>query len=658
MFTPLPPARTGTADYAGQLVAELHKIVTLQVFENARGVSWKSFDAVIYQIANNPYHAGFYNLAIEQPGISVLHEVNLHDLIKDQTLNRANERAYLRELMYEVYGQDLKDPVRAESFQVPQPRAFSMLRRLLDRSERCIVHSKYAARELRQKGFSRPIAVIPHGSSVKNLNASANRQAVRAGPGAPLIGLFGFQRPDKRVLECFRAFETLLSSYPLAQLLVVGEPHPDVPLRQWIAQSRLESCVHILGYQTIQDYDSNMAACDIILNLRHPTFGETSGTMMRAFGLGKAVIVSDSGANCELPEDVCLRIPPDDYEAAVLVECMKWLLETPSRVAEIGCRAQQWVADACSWPRVAQMYAAFARTAADRTAPARNGRVRPTPADTPADTPAVFEQLSPQTVGAYLRRWIDPASEATGHFRAHSHRLVRTVQCIPLGTTQDRILELGCSLQITPALRQLLGYGEVRGCYWGPPGEIFKASAIATDGELFDCSIDLFGPDADPFPYPDDYFSTILCCELLEHLENDPMHMMSEVHRVLQPGGILVLTTPNIASLRSIAQVLKGAHPASFYRYSRTRLGGDPEPAHSREYTPDEVRLLLADSGFVVLSVETGPYGEMDPKDTQWVVPVLQGLKLPTALRDDCIFAVGRKESLARTRFPGWLYGK
>ena len=654
MFTPLPPARTGTADYAAQLIGELQKLVDLQVFETARRINAKSFDAVIYQIANNPYHAGIYDMAIEHPGISVLHEVNLHDLIKGQTLNYGNRRAYVRKVMYEVYGEDIRDPERTDPFEVPQPRTFTMLRHLLDRSRACIVHSTYAERGLRQKGFAGPVAIIPHGSSVSHPDSAACRHAIGAGSAAPLIGLFGFQRPDKRGLECFRAFEALLSSCSSTQFLVVGEPHPEVPLRQWIAQARLEDRVHVLGYQpTIEAYDRHLAACDIVLNLRHPTFGETSGTMMRAFGMGKTVIVSDVGACRDLPEDVCIRIPPDDYEAQVLVECVKWLLETPSRVEEIGRRAQQWVADSCTWERVARMYAAFARDAAEHAPPA-NGHHR-LPA---VDAPVVTRQVTAQTVEAYLRRWTEPDSESARYFRAHSHRLVRTLECTPPGGKEDRILEMGCYLQVTPALRNLLGYGEVRGCALGKTGETVKRSAVANDGEQFECFIDLFGADADPFPYPDGYFSTILCCELLEHLEKDPMHMMSEIYRVLRPGGILLLSTPNIASLRSIAQVLKGSHPASFRRYTRSRFRADAEPAHSREYTPDEIRLLLADSGFIVLSIETGPYGETELEDPQWVVPILQRLKRPTALRDDCIFALGRKESIPRKRFPEWLYGE
>jgi glycosyltransferase involved in cell wall biosynthesis/SAM-dependent methyltransferase len=654
MFAPLPPARTGTAEYARELIRELEKLVNLKVLERVpMRVNWKAFDAVIYQIANNPHHAAFYEQALDHPGIAVLHETNLHDLIKGETLNCRGERAYLREVMYEVFGQDIPDPGRGESFDVPQPRTFTMVRRVLDRSERCIVHSAYAERGLRAKGFRKPVRVIPHGSSVRSLDAGPYRKALGVERNTPVIGLFGYQRPDKQVLKCFRAFERLVGSYRNGHLVIAGEPHAEVPVNEWILQSGLERHVHVLGFQKLEDYDGNLAACDIILNLRHPTFGETSGTMMRAFGLGKTVIVSDIGATCELPDDICIRIPPDGYEEDVLVESMKWLLESPSRADEIGRRAQQWVADRCSWPKVAQMYAAFAKAAANGEADSRGSRSSAAYAGQTGNL-----DLTPEAIAAYLRRWIEPASDRGDYFRTHWQRLVRTLQWIPRGHTEDRVLEMGCYLQITPALRTLLGYGEVRGAHLGNVGEVAKGSVAATDGEVFECFIDMFNAELDRFPYQDEYFSTVLCCELLEHLEQDPMHMMSEIHRILKPDGVLLLTTPNIASLRAVGQVLKGAHPASFRRYSRVKPGGGPEPGHSREYTPDEIRLLLADSGFIVLSVETGPYGETTLEDPRWVLPVLKGLNRPTALRGDCIFAIGRKESMPRKRFPIWLYGE
>lgn len=48
-----------------------------------------------------------------------------------------------------------------------------------------------------------------------------------------------------------------------------------------------------------------------------------------------------------------------------------------------------------------------------------------------------------------------------------------------------------------------------------------------------------------PWPYPSEWADVILSVEVIEHLEN-PWHHFREVKRVLKPGGVLILTIPNI----------------------------------------------------------------------------------------------------------------
>src|SRR5437763_776344 len=121
MFTPLPPARTGTAEYAEDLIAELEKLVQLEVFERpSRRIDWTGFDAVIYQIANNPYHAAFYPLAQEHPGIAVLHEVNLHDITRSLALRRGGDKEYLKEIIYEIFGHESPSANTAATLEAPQ----------------------------------------------------------------------------------------------------------------------------------------------------------------------------------------------------------------------------------------------------------------------------------------------------------------------------------------------------------------------------------------------------------------------------------------------------------------------------------------------------------------------------------------------------------
>lgn len=180
----------------------------------------------------------------------------------------------------------------------------------------------------------------------------------------------------------------------------------------------------------------------------------------------------------------------------------------------------------------------------------------------------------------------------------------------------------------------------------------------ARDGESFECQIDLFDAEVDPFPYASNYFDTVLCCEVLEHLTQDPMRMMHEIHRILKPGGIVLLTTPNAASLHSLFSILNGNHPSFYNRYPRP-----PRPSpearlsrHVREYTPAEIANLLGESGFVVTRLETGGYGDDRFPEFGSTRELLVRCGRPVELRDDCIFCAGKKAAFPRNRYPSWLY--
>ena len=83
--------------------------------------------------------------------------------------------------------------------------------------------------------------------------------------------------------------------------------------------------VRVLGFRPIDEFVGYLAACDIVLNLRYPTVGENSGTLMRALGLGKAVIVSQVGSFSELPDSICLKAPVDASEEEYLFEYLNIL---------------------------------------------------------------------------------------------------------------------------------------------------------------------------------------------------------------------------------------------------------------------------------------------------------------------------------------------
>jgi glycosyltransferase involved in cell wall biosynthesis/SAM-dependent methyltransferase len=648
-FSPLPPARSGIADYSAALLYELRKLVDVETFSSKPArFDPRNFDAVLYQIGNNAHHDFCYETALEHPGVVVVHEANLHHLIADMTIKQGDWDAYMRAIEQDGGAAALEYAQRVRRLEVgPDYEGVPMLRSLLSRTKAAVVHSGCVELELRTAGFQGPVARIPHGAWIPDASRMEYRTRLGLDETTPLIGIFGFLKPYKRIAESLRALRRLLRVEPKAKLILVGEPHPEFALESLIHSLDLAAHVRVLGFQPIEDFVGYIAASDIVLNLRYPTVGENSGTLMRALGLGKAVIVSEVGSFSELPDSICLKAPVDSTEEDHLYEYLNLLVSRPDVRRAMGAKARAWVETECAWPTVAKKYAEFLEQIANGSEVVSEPRVAAELASEPARV-----TVEPE----YILSW-SPDEAAKSYIETHLTRLEKTLAITPPGGPADRILEMGAYLQITPALQARLGYGEVRACYYGPAGRVEPRTSKSSEGEQFSCDVELFNAEKDRFSYDDEYFSTVLCCELLEHLTEDPMHMMSEINRILKPGGQLVLTTPNIGSLRAIAAILEGYHPGFFPAYIRApEDGAEPEARHNREYTPKEIMRLLLDSGFEVTLLETGPFREQPKPELAWVRHLLQRYELSQDLRGDGIYAVGRKTGPVRERYPAWLY--
>ncbi len=650
-FSPLPPCRSGIADYSEALIEHWPPPGELEAFADPdRPFDASRFDIAVYQLGNNPHHGFVYEAALRHAGVVVMHESNLHHLIADLTIRRGDWDGYLRECEYEGGPEALAFARRVRALETgPDYEGLRMIRRVLESARAAIVHSRHMEGELRAAGFRGPVACIPHGAWTPEVSRNAWRYRLGIDEATPLVGIFGFLKPYKRIAESLRAFRRLLRVAPGARMILVGEPHPEFPVQSMVHSLGLSAAVRVLGFTPIEDFTGYMAACDMILNLRYPTVGESSGSLLRAMGLGKPVLVSDIGAFRELPGDACLKAPVGEGEEDLIFEYLNLLVSRPEVARAVGQRAAGYVREECNWDRVAGLYASFLQAVAE-------GREwRETELEPASGEPRPAGAAEPAITEPYVAGWAADR-ESLGYLDTHLTRLVKTLSIIPPGGPDDRILEMGAYLQITPALHSKLGYGCVRGCYYGPAGKVDYRTVVSADGETFDCAIDLFDAEKDTYPYPDGHFSTVLCGELIEHLTEDPMHLMSEVHRIVRPGGYLVLTTPNIASLRGIAAILEGYHPGIFTAYIRPRSGGELEARHNREYTPKEIQRLLENSGFTVTLLETGPFREVPRPEEGWVLNLLERFELPRDLRGEDIYAVGRKTGAVRARYPDWLY--
>ena len=185
-------------------------------------------------------------------------------------------------------------------------------------------------------------------------------------------------------------------------------------------------------------------------------------------------------------------------------------------------------------------------------------------------------------------------AEAARYLEQHLPRLVATLERIPPGS--GKLLEIGAApFAMTLLLRRERTF-EVSLVNYGADGVVAIASRKYGEAVTLPCA----GPNVEcqPLPWADGTFDVVLCAEVLEHLTFDPAHMLAEIHRVLRPGGRLVLTTPNVLRwflrYRNLRAVLRGANVHGPYS------GFGPYGRHNREFTPREVRDLVEGCGFAV----------------------------------------------------------
>jgi SAM-dependent methyltransferase len=260
-------------------------------------------------------------------------------------------------------------------------------------------------------------------------------------------------------------------------------------------------------------------------------------------------------------------------------------------------------------------------------------------------------------IKAFLRSLDQRDEAARTYLGIHLDRIARTLTLTPPPFRTNRALELGTYMHMAPVLKCVHGYEEVRGAYLGPLGKIESKAVTVQGREVFRCAVDLFDAERDQFPYDDESFDLALACEMFEHMLRDPMHMLTEINRVLADGGAMILTTPNVASYLAVARVLEqSGNPQLYSKYPDPRGEFvEAEIPHVREYTPRELREAIECAGFEVESLFTEIIHGYNCD--LWVKDFLARNKYSTALRGEQLYCVARKQhGAAITRYPHFLY--
>ena len=218
-------------------------------------------------------------------------------------------------------------------------------RALLRRQRGVLVHSEWAGSYLEEEDLGVPVRVVPMGVPLPPEADEAAGRALRERFGLPLdrpvIGSFGFQTPIKRTVSAVQA----LAAPGLEQvhLLIVGEAASVMDLEGEAARAGVADRVHVLGFVPFEAFEAAIAAVDLCLNLRYPSAGETSASLLRVLAAGRPAIVSDYAQFGDLPPEIALRVPLGDEEPEALAGLLRELLSQPGRLQAMGRAAREHV---------------------------------------------------------------------------------------------------------------------------------------------------------------------------------------------------------------------------------------------------------------------------------------------------------------------------
>jgi len=310
-YSPMPPKRSGVADYAAALLPELQRHGDVEL-DAAR------CDVALYHIGNNPLHAAIYQRALETPGVVVLHDAVLNHFL----LGSLSEAEYIDEFVFN-YGEWTRSLAenlwreRASSSSDRRYFDYPMLRRIAERARAVIVHNPGAAAMVREHAARARIVEIPHLFTPPALPSSAEIFRYRQMLGIPntafLFGVYGYLRESKRLVTVLEVFRELHQQDARTALLVAGQfvsADLERAVKPMLASEGVFRRPHLLE----REFWLAAAAADACINLRYPGAGETSGIAVRMMGIGKPVLVTDGPENSRLPEDACLRVAPGAAE--------------------------------------------------------------------------------------------------------------------------------------------------------------------------------------------------------------------------------------------------------------------------------------------------------------------------------------------------------
>lgn len=418
-FSPLRPVASGISDYSEELLPALAQAgaeITVFVdgyeptnllirrqfpihdyrdFDNLHRD--RPFDIPLYHMGNHICHAYIYEMMQRHPGVVVLHDTVLQHFLGAYLTQEGDVISYL-ENFSEGEGLSLIRRREAGIWSHLDHFLYPGIRRVVESNYGVIVHSETARQAVLRAVPTARVSVVRHHlgplrSPYAGLPPAEIKTRLGYYPETFLVVSPGIVTPSRRIEALLDIFATFSQVFPHSRCAIVGPDHPEVRIADHVRRFRLDGLIRVTGFVDVPTFQSYILAADVVVNLRYPLAGETSGGLIRALGAGKPVLLSNVGQYAEFPDDCCLKVDLGKDEEEMALTYLDALVRDPALGQRIGGQARRYIQTYHALERSAQGYLNFIRSILKEKPPFRPGL-----SDEENDVACIMEEIRREVI--------------------------------------------------------------------------------------------------------------------------------------------------------------------------------------------------------------------------------------------------------------------
>jgi len=342
--TPLPPCRSGVADYSARFLPYLARHFDIDLYVDGYAVtdpalhaafrifqardldrSAHAYDAILYEVGNSEFHSYMLPLLEKHRGIVGLHDAYLSGLLGHLDFATRQDGSFAA-AMIAMHGPRARRRL-APARRTPESIGDAMVtlpgvKRVLDHALGVVSHSPFnrdLARDSHPEAWQAPFRIIPQMVPLPRPWVPARRAEARRAlslrDGSIVVTTFGhiaWTKWGDRLLQAM--LDPRLSGDKRIHLVFAGEMAGDDfgrRLTEAIRSCKLGDRMRVTGYLSDADYQKYLRITDVAIQLRTKSRGGTPKGVLDCLAHGVPVVVNEEASYRDYPAGVVTLLPAD-----------------------------------------------------------------------------------------------------------------------------------------------------------------------------------------------------------------------------------------------------------------------------------------------------------------------------------------------------------